>query len=45
VEHPPTDPFDDDDTLLGDADDLDHLSIEDELDDQLDADLDEDEDI
>jgi hypothetical protein len=46
VEHPPTDPFDvDDDTLLGDAAELDHPSIEEQLDEQLEADLDDDEDI
>jgi hypothetical protein len=44
VEHPPTDPFDDDEMLLGEVDDLDP-SIEEQLDEQLDADLDDDEDI
>ena len=40
MEHPPTDPFDDDEMLLGEVDDLDP-SIEE----QLEAELDDDEDI
>jgi hypothetical protein len=43
VEHPPTDPRDDkDETLLGDADETDHPSIEEQLDDRLQDEQDDD---
>jgi hypothetical protein len=42
VEHPPTDPNEhDDETLLGDADELDHPSIEEQLDDRLQSEQDD----
>ena len=47
MEHSPTDPCDVvDEMLLGDAEELDHPSIDDDqLDEQLEAELDDDEDI
>ena len=45
MEHRPTDPLDDDETLLGDADELDDPSLEEQLDDQLDSELADDEDV
>ena len=44
MEHSPTDPLDDDETL-GDSDELDLPSIEEQLDEQLEAELVDDEDI
>jgi hypothetical protein len=46
MERAPGDPQDhDDDTLLGDADDVDHPSIEEQLDDRLQDEQDEDDDL
>lgn len=43
MEHPPTDPNErEDETLLGDADELDHPSIEEQLDERLQDEQDDD---
>jgi hypothetical protein len=45
VERAPGDPQDDDETLLGDAAELDHPSIEEQLDERLQDEQDEDDDL